>query len=97
MQKHPNLKPNSCGATARLAAPDTSVSASLPSSFEDWLHDDAQTPDLEAWAEKSSLRVAWNEQPVLTTSDTTYRTGYLGFLAKTPGDVEFDTFEAMTE
>lgn len=53
--------------------------------------------DLEAWAEESSLRVAWDEQPVLTTSDTTYRTGYLGFLAKTPRGVEFDTFEAMAE
>ena len=53
MQKHPNLKPNSCGATARSAAPATSPSGSLPSSFEDWLHDDAQTPDLEAWSEEA--------------------------------------------
>lgn len=52
---------------------------------------------LEATAEGSTIRVAWDGQPVLATSDTTYRTGYVGFLTQTPADTAFDNFEAIAE
>jgi len=51
MSKHDHLKPNSSGASARSDAPANSNSGSLPSSFEDWLHEDTPLISLEAWPE----------------------------------------------
>lgn len=53
MKEHPNLKPNSSGASARYDASASSNSGSLPASFEDWLHDDASLISPEAWQEVS--------------------------------------------
>jgi hypothetical protein len=51
MRKHDHLKPNSSGAIARSDSPVNSNSGSLPSSFEDWLHEDTPLISLEAWPE----------------------------------------------
>jgi hypothetical protein len=51
MRKHDNLKPNSSGASARSDTSANSNSGSLPSSFEDWLHEDTPLISLEAWPE----------------------------------------------
>jgi hypothetical protein len=51
MKKHDNLKPNSSGASARSDAPANANSGSLPSSFEEWLHEETPLISLQAWPE----------------------------------------------